>query len=179
MLKVIATQNYIEIQSRLPAGQRALLAAVAVFPLLAPYQLIIRPDWQGYLNVYFLFVAAISIGAVAVSGLFAWAAVAGLNERLRFDRAQGYLTYAVGAPIVRQQTTRRPLADIAHLETVIHDWSDGAPSYSFVTHMVDGKTFKAGSSWSRKEIDRIVARVSTFLGWSSYASQPLSTGGLE
>lgn len=163
MLKVIETKNYIEVQSRLPASQRVLLAAIALLPLWAPYQLIIRPDWQDYLNVFFLIVAAVSIGAVAVSVLFAWAAVAGLNERLRFNRARRHLTYTAGAPLVRRHHTRRPMADIAHLGTEKHDWSDGTPSYRFVTHMVDGKTFKAGAAWPREEIDRVVARVSGFL----------------
>lgn len=179
MLKFIETENYIEIQSRLPAGKRVLLAAIALFPLLAPYQLIIQPDWQDYLNIFFLFVAAISIGAMAVSALFAWAAVAGLNQRLRFDRLHGQMFYTAGAPIVRRQVTRCPLADIAHLETEKHDWSDGAPSYRFVTHMIDGKTFKVGSAWSREEIDRIVTRVSAFLGLPLQTSQSKPAGGLR
>jgi hypothetical protein len=134
--------------------------------LLAPYELILRPAWQDYRTLVFLLAAGISVGALAVSALLVWAALAGLSSTLRFDRARGVLTYTSGAPIVRWRTHRRPIGDIAYVQVEEHDWSDGAPSYSFRAHMADGSEFRSGSSWSREEIEDIRQRVSAFLGLS-------------
>ncbi len=145
-------------------GQRILFLAFALFPLLAPYQLIIRPGWHDLTNPFFLFALVVSVGAVAVSLMLAWAGIAGLSSRIRFDRERGTVTYQTCAPIVPLRTVRRPIGTIVALRTVPHDWTDGSPSFSFVTEMEDGSTFKCGSSWSREEIDGIIAQVSAFLG---------------
>lgn len=164
MIRVIESQEAIEIQSNTPAGLRILFGVLALFPLIAPYELIIRPNWQNYFNVFFLFVAVISFGALGVSLFLVWAAVAGLNSRLKFDRSNGTLTYSAGAPIVPWRTVQCALESLDRLEVEKHDWSEGSPGYSFVAIMVDGKSFKSGASWSREEIETIVKRVSVFLG---------------
>ena len=169
MFRVIEGKEAIEIQSYMPTGKRVLFFLLALFPLLAPYELIIQPNWRSYVNVFFLFAAVISAGALAVSAFLVWAAIAGLNSKLRFDRADGTVTYSVGAPIVRWRTHKYPIEAIAHLGVEKHDWSDGAPSYSFLTQMADGSKFKSGSSWSREEIEDIIQRVSAFLGMSTQA----------
>ena len=164
MFRVIESTEAIEIQSYMPTGQRVVFLVFALFPLLAPYDLIIRPNWQSYWNVIFLFVALISLGALAVSAFLVWGAIAGLNSKLRFDRADRTLTYSAGAPIVRWRTQRCPIEGIAQLRVEEHDWTAGAPSYSLVTQLADGTQFKSGSSWSKEEIENIVRRVSAFLG---------------
>lgn len=98
-----------------------------------------------------------------MSAFFVLAAIAGLNSKLRFDKAAGTLTYSAWAPIVPWRTRECPIDGIAEMLVEEHDWSDGAPSYSFLTRMADGREFKSGSSWSRKEIEDIVQRVSVFL----------------
>ena len=79
MISVIEGRDAIEIQSNMMVGQRILFLVLALFPLLAPYQLIIRPDWQSYFNLFFLFVLVISLGAVIVSS---WSTMESLH-RLR------------------------------------------------------------------------------------------------
>jgi len=162
--QVIENESFLEIRSPMPVGQRVLFLAFGLFPLLAPYQLIIRPGWSDYMNPFFLFALVISVGAVAVSLILAWAGIAGLSSRIRFDRERGTVTYQTCAPIVPLRTVRPSIGSIAGVQTVTHDWTDGSPSFSFVTEMEDGSTFKCGSSWSRKEIDGIIVQVSTFLG---------------
>jgi hypothetical protein len=164
MPEVIENERSTEIRSRMPTGQRVLFLAFALFPLIAPYQLIIRPGWTDYTSPFFLFALFISVGAVAVSLMLAWAAFAGLSSRIKFDRERGTVTYQTCAPIVPLRTVRRSIGSIAAVRTATHDWTEGSPSYSFVTEMEDGSSFKCGSSWSREEIDRIVVQVSAFLG---------------
>jgi hypothetical protein len=164
MFRVIENKEFLEIQSYLPVGQRILFLLAGFFPLLAPYELLIRPDWHSYRHLFFHLAAVISAGALAVSALLFWAAVAGLNFKVRFDKAAGILTWATGAPVVRWRAHRYPIQEIAHLRVETHDWSDGAPSYAFLTQMKDGRQFKSGASWSREEIEDIVQRATEFLG---------------
>jgi hypothetical protein len=164
MINLIEKEDFIEVQSSMPVGQRILFLFISIFPLLAPYQLIIRPKWDSYTNMIFLFCALISTGAVAVSGFFAWAAFAGLNSRLRFDKKYDLITYSCWAPIVPKRLIYSSIKDISKIHIEKHDWSDGSPSYSFVTKTSDGKIFKCGSSWSQGEIEGIISRISCFLG---------------
>jgi hypothetical protein len=164
MIRVIESKEAIEIQSDMRPGLRILFGVLALFPLIAPYELIIRPNWQSYFNVSFLFVAAISFGALAVSAFLVWAAIAGLNSRLKFNRSDGILTYSAGAPIVPWRTVHYAIESLDRLQVEKHDWSEGSPGYSFVAIMADGKSFESESSWSREEIEAIVKRVSVFLG---------------
>ncbi len=43
MLRVVEEGNRLEIISPMPMGKRVLFAVLALFPLLAPYQLLIAP----------------------------------------------------------------------------------------------------------------------------------------
>lgn len=164
MIKVIESNEAIEIQSQIPKVQRLLFVVLALFPLIAPYELVMRPKWQSYLNVPFLFAAALSTGALAVSAFLVWAAIAGLNSRLRFDRSAGTLAYTAGAPILRRRTVLCQIDSVDRLEVQRHDWSEGSPSYSLSAIMSDGRSFNSGSSWSQQEVEAIAKRVSSFLG---------------
>jgi hypothetical protein len=163
MIKVVENAEFIEVQSQMPGGQRVLFLLLSLFPLIAPYELIIRPDWQHYFNAFFLFAAFVSAGAMAVSALFVWSAVAGLDSRLRFDRVRGSLAYSFGAPVVKWRTSKCPLDTFVELQVEKTDWSEGQPNYSLVALMADGQTFKVGSSSSREEIETIIQRITAFL----------------
>lgn len=47
---------------------------LGLVPLIAPYELLLEPRWHNYFNVPFLFAAAVSAGAGAVSAFFVWGA---------------------------------------------------------------------------------------------------------
>ena len=164
MIRLTETKDTFDIASLLPAGMRGVFLLLSLFPLLAPYELILRPRWHDYWNLPFLFAAAVSLGAITVSALLVWAAIAGLDSRTRFDRPSGLLTHSAGAPVVRVRTSRYPIASLERLEVGIHEWSDGPPSYAIRMILDGGRSFDAGSSWSREEIDDAIRRVSAFLG---------------
>ncbi len=63
---------------------------------------------------------------------------------------------------MRWQTKQFPLEDVASLRIEKQDWSDGSPSYTLLVVTDDGKEFKAGSSWSLKEMEAIRQRASSF-----------------
>lgn len=167
MYTVIEGENFIEIRSSMPAGRRLVFFLLALFPLLAPYELLIRPDWQSIWHLFFVLAAVVSLGALVVSALLMWAALAGLNTMMRFDRADATVTYSISAPVVRRRTHRFPIDSITEVRVEEHDWSDGAPSYSLQVQLTDGRKFKTASTWSRERAEGTVQRVSDLVRRSS------------
>lgn len=163
-LVVVESPDALEVESPMPVGKRILFFLLALFPLVAPYELLFKPRWTGYANVFFLFAAAVSLGALSVTALLFWAAVAGIRSRMRFDRARGLFTYTASAPAMGTRTSRYPLDAIAAVEIRTHEWSDGAPSYSLKVATADGRTFETASSWSRAEVEALRRRVEAFRG---------------
>jgi hypothetical protein len=157
------TAETLDLHVPMPPGRRILFLLMALFPCLAPYELILRIRWEDYLNPFFLFAAVISAGAMAVSAFFVWAAVAGLDSQMTFFRSRGLFTHSAGAPILPKRTREYPVDMIAALEVETHEWSDGAPSYSFEVMLRDGRKLHLGSSWSRTEAEGIRDRVAAFL----------------
>jgi hypothetical protein len=142
---------------------RALLAALALFPLLAPYELIVEVEWESYLHWFFLLAAFISAGAIALSAFLLFAAVAGLSSRMVFDAGAGTFVYSSHAPVVRPAPRAYPLGAVASIEVCERAWSDGAPTYHLGVATDDGMVFESGSSWSRGDIESISVRVEQFL----------------
>jgi hypothetical protein len=163
MFKVNEDHHLLEISDHMPRGRRLLFLLLALIPLLAPYELIIRPNWDSFFNVFFLFALMISAGAIAVSAFLAWAAIAGLNSRMRFDKPLKSFTYWVEAPIIPVRKHEFPIEAIHQLDIEVHEWSEGQPSFSFKLTMQNGEVFTTASSWSRNEIETIKNRVASFL----------------
>ena len=162
-LVVAVSGDVLEIRSPMPVGKRVLLFLLALVPLLAPYELLVKPRWNGTASAFFLMAALVSLGAVGVSLLFAWGAVAGLRSSLIFDRARGRLTHTAWAPVMGRRTSRCALGAIAALEVETHEWSDGAPTYSLKVATVDRRVFSTSSSTSRDEVEVLRQRVAAFL----------------
>ena len=146
MIKVIESSDMLEVEDQMPAMKRVLFLVLSLFPLLAPYQLVIVPDWKDYFSLAFLFVGIISAGALTVSAFLLWAAIAGLNSWMRFNKRDALFTYAAEAPVVRLHKQVCPLRSIQDLAIEVHDWTEGSPSYSFKVVMSDGEAFKVGAS---------------------------------
>lgn len=163
-LPVVEGADTLEIESPMPVGKRVVFFLLALFPLLAPYQLLWKPRWTGYLNLFFLFALLVSAGAMCVSALLAWAAVGGIRSRMTFDRTRGLFTYTAWAPAMGTRTTRVPLDAIAAASVKVHEWSDGPDSYSLEISTRDQKTFATSSSWSRSEVEALRERVDAFRG---------------
>jgi len=157
------SDDRLEVRSPMRPGMRVLLAALALFPLLAPYELIVKVDWESYLHWFFLLAAFISAGAIALSAFFLFAAVAGLSSQMVFDTGAGTFVYSSHAPVVRPAPRAYPLAAVVSVEVRERAWSDGAPSYHLGVATADGMVFESGSSWSRGDIESIWARVERFL----------------
>jgi len=163
MPELMEYADYIEIRSPMRRGLRLAFALLALFPLLGPYQLLVRIDWQYYLHPFFFVALFISAGAVALSGFLIFAAVAGLSSRMVFDATRKTFTYSSEAPFVRRAASVYPMSALKRIDVQSREWSDGAPTHHLRVLTSDGEGFESASSWSSKEIEEIRIRVNMFL----------------
>ncbi|WP_416667811.1 hypothetical protein [Egbenema bharatensis] len=162
MIQILDEGDRLWIISSVTWQERLLFAFLALLPLLAPYELVLRIQWRDYRHPVFILAAFISIGAIAVSLLFICAALAGLNFQTTLDTTRSTFSYSESAPVIRSRTQVFPLSSLDSIEIRSHEWSDGAPSYSLMIK-IGRATFKAGSSWSRQEIEQAKAQIEAFL----------------
>ena len=163
MIQVSESAERLDLFSPMPSWQRVFFALLSLLPLLAPYELMWRVQWNDYRHPAFLFAAIISAGAVALSAFLLFAAVAGLSSRMTLDAERATFTYSTGAPVVPHRTRVLPLSSVESVQIRTHEWSDGAPSYTLLVKMSDGATFESGSSGSREDVEHEKARVEMFL----------------
>jgi hypothetical protein len=173
-LHVTEQPGRLEIVSPMPWGRRVLFGFIALVPLLAPYELLYIVRWNTWWHPFFFFALFISLGAMFVSGLLAFAALAGLESRMVFDAASRTFTYSAKAPIAREGASIT-FQEIDRVEVESHDWSDSAPSYS-LRLKAGGRMFSTGSSGSRAEVESIREKVDRLLAaWRGSAPIPSKT----
>lgn len=153
------SDDAIDIVCPMPVGKRVLFAAIALFPLIAPYELLISIRWTDWLNIPFLFAALISVGALVLSTLLLFAAVAGLEQRIHLDKRSRTLTYARSAPIVPFRSATVSFDAVREVCVVTHSWTDGPNSYSLEIRVDDGRRFPTASIEAREDIERHAARI--------------------
>ncbi len=162
-IELVEHPDRLEIRSPMRVGMRILFAALGFFPLIAPYELLIKIEWHYYLHPFFFLAAFIAAGATALSLFLFFAAVAGLNSEIVFDRSAKTVNYSASAPVVRRTTQARPLSAVQAVEVGVREWSDSAPSYHLRVIMSDDVCYESGSADSRAEIESIQVRVHRFL----------------
>jgi hypothetical protein len=163
VLNVIETGDTLEVTSPMPVGRRVLFGLLAIFPLLAPYELLLKPGWESILNPFFGFAALISLGALCLSAFLVWAAIAGLESRARFDLPHRTLTTAYWAPVVPLTMRTYSLNDLCAVRIETIEWSEGSPSYSLQIETLDGRTLKFTSEDDQREVEAVRSRVARFL----------------
>lgn len=161
--ELVESEDRLEVRSPMRPGMRILLAALALFPLLAPYELLIRLDWEYYFHPLFFLAAFVSAGAVALSMLLLFAAIAGLSTNMVFKGSCATFTHSEKTPLTRWAEHTYALRDIRGVEVGVREWSDGAPTYHLRVTMSDGTSLESGASWSRDEIESIRDSVTQFI----------------
>jgi hypothetical protein len=163
LLEFTETDDIVDLVSLMPRGRRIMVALLALLPLIAPYELLFRPQWEDWRHPAFFFVLAISLGALAVSAFLVFAALAGLEQRMRFDASARLFTYWRRAPVLPAKSESWPFASIECVVTAVHTWSEGPDSYSVRVVVDDGRELTTGSDDSRTDVDRYVARLNDLL----------------
>lgn len=161
--EVVASSDRLEVRSPMGAGLRIALAAMAAVPLLAPYELLLRPGWPHLAGPALVVPTIVSLGAIVVSGVLLAAAVAGTSSRIVVDRRAGTVAFASQAPVARRRTRVFALRDVVGVELGVQDWSDGDATYRVGVVMADGTVLRTGPSTSRADIAEIRERLASFV----------------
>lgn len=122
--------DIIELISPVSTGERFLFGVLGLVPLLAPYELLLQPRWSDWRTLAFAFALLVSLGALSVSALLFVAAVAGLEQRMRFELRSGVLTYTRRAPWLPERSRSWRFSEIERIELVTQTWSDGPDSHA-------------------------------------------------
>ena len=146
----LADPDQIVFTERMPAGVRIFLVLVGFVPFLAPYDLLIRPDWVGF-SLPLVFAIFVSLGAVAVGFLFIFSGLFGLNQELQFNRRTRTVEYAYETPLIPVRRFRYQFGDIKEMRVNTHDWSDSPSTYGVQVVFRDDRKTEVGSF--AKEID--------------------------
>ena len=154
MSTVTEREKNLEIRELMAWGRRAFFLLLGLFPLIAPYELLLQPDWTSFANFFFLISLAISLGAIFLSGFLFFIAFA-------TARTFTYIHYAPIVPIRRELIA---FDTIKNVKVEKHDWTDGAPTYSLRVHLDDERTYKSASFSTQNEARSTLEKIEDLLG---------------
>lgn len=162
-IRFLDAANTIEFpKSPRSALSRPFLFLLGFVPLLAPYELLIRPTWPYGYSIGLLFVVLISAGAVYVSVLFWSAAIWGLNKYACFDAAAQKFTYGYETGATKYREKIIPFAQIEEVRLKTNSWTDGPPSYGMAVKIA-GERMKTLSVPSKEGAERCVSAINEML----------------
>lgn len=134
---------------------RVLFALAGIVPLLAPYELLVRPDWPDALSIAWVLAALVSLGALAVTVLLLCVAVFGLDQRVEFHVKDRMVQVTTAHLLVRPRTVCISFPYVAGINVVCHDWSDGPSTYDLRLTSADGTAIDFGDFRSMHEAESV------------------------
>lgn len=152
------------VSTTMSAKARLGFGLVAILPLLAPYNLLVKPDWAGTSGLALLFTVVVSLGAVAVSVLLILVAIFGINRRVEFNQTTKTVHVSESHLMQSKREFDYPFAEITELELVCHDWSDGPSTYDIRLTPSAGKPFAFGDFSSHASAENALASLRTIVG---------------
>jgi len=159
----LAENDQIVFLERMPGGLRIFLTVFGFVPFLAPYDLLIRPDWTG-LSLLLIFAIVISLGAIAVGLLLIFSGLFGLNQVLHFDGCNRTIDYAYETPLIPIRRFRYQFEDVMDMTVNAHDWSEGPSTYGVQVVLSDGRKTEVGSFAKEIEADEALEKVRQLIG---------------
>lgn len=159
MLEYREADGVVELRTRFSAGKRFALALVGLVPLLAPYELLLKPGWTDVRSVAFGVALAVSLGAMSVSGFMVFAAVAGLDRRIVLDGGTRQLLFTQRSPLSVERTRVWAFDAVEAVEVAVNTWSEGPDTYWVRVRMHGGEELSSGSTNSRSDAEHHVAAI--------------------
>ena len=157
------TPQTLEFISALSPVTRVFFALFAFVPLLAPYELLIKPSWQGQVSFVLIFFLVISIGAVVVSlSLFA-AALFGRSRRFLFDASKRQLTYQFKTAFNPVGQEIYSFDQIKSLEIKVNEWESRLDTYDIAVKIAGKPEMKFGDFSSRSDAERYLTALQNLL----------------
>lgn len=150
-------ENSIEFTNHLPPITRVVFLLGGLFPLYAPYELLIRPSWRAGFWPFAIFPLLVSAGAIAVSGFFIFAVLFGMSQRIRFDMSAKTITHGSKTALTRYNEKQYPFWDVEEILVKVHSWSDGPATYNISAKIRGELEIEFGGLDSQEDAERYVA----------------------
>jgi len=162
MTAVVVTESRVAVTTRMTVLTRLLAFTGGLFTLLAPYELLFAPKWQGF-GVLTAFSAVIALGALALR-MFFFAAVAGGGTWLSLDGPAGRVVYvAFSGPFSQSAPNVRRLDEVTTVRVRTEKWSDSADTYGLAMGFRDGGEVAVGDCPSRSQVEAYRDEVQAWL----------------
>jgi hypothetical protein len=149
----------IEFSSEMPLVARLLILAAGLVPLLAPYELLIKPIWQEF-SLVWVFALLISAGAIATSLLAICVAIFGMSQHIQFDPASHCLTYSFKTAGGRHGEKQYPFSDIETFRVRTHHWSEGPATYNLALKLRATREIEFGRFVVQQDAERYLSVLS-------------------
>lgn len=158
------TPETLEFVNSLSPVIRILLALFGFVPLLAPYELLIKPSWQGGISFALLFFLVISLGAILVSLFLFTASLLGRSDHFQFNAPKHQLVcrFTTAFNITRQEIY--PFNQIESLEIKASEWESRPDTYDIVIKVAGQPEMSFGDFPSRQGAERYLKTLQKMLG---------------
>jgi hypothetical protein len=151
------TADKLEFRSSLSRIVRIVLLIFGLIPLLAPYELLIKPAWNGRISIAMLFFLVISVGAIGVSIFFVSAALFGRSQQFQFDASNRTVYYRFKTAINPFREERYDFSQIEALEIKGNEWDSRPDTYDISMKIRDNREANFGDFRSRQEAEHYLA----------------------
>ena len=132
---IIETESILKFTTRMRPVFRVVIGMIALFPLLAPYELLIKPSWKfsgfefSLPSLFFFGIGLlVSLGAIAISIFFLMLAIFGLDRTILFNKKTHILSLLEKHVVHKGRTTHLAFHDIETVKTTKAD-TDGPDYY--------------------------------------------------
>lgn len=159
MDKITRSGNNLIFEKRVHPVFRLIIFLVGFFPLLAPYELLIKIHWTDYFNLSFLISLLFSILATAFSLFIMFIAFFAQNQYVCLDADRATLTYGWSDAVRAYRATDYRFDELSAPELVTHPWSDGPTSYNILVKTRTGLKISFGDFESRRAAQEYQAAV--------------------
>jgi hypothetical protein len=144
------------ITEKVPAGLRIFLSVLGLIAMtLAPYELLVRPKWNGF-SAYLIIPVVISIGAIIVGGTFIAAGAFGVNQTLIVSVKTKSIQYYYESVFLPLRRKTYHFSEISGLEITTHDWTDGPSTYGLRVNISGGQKISIGSFKTKSDAGQYV-----------------------
>lgn len=147
---------------RMPWGFRVVIFLLGFLPFLAPYELLIRPRWQG-IGLWLIVPIIISLGASLVGTVFILAGVLGLNQTLRFELFSRSVFYTHETAITPLRQKRYDFREVIKAEIKTTEWESRPTTYGLRISFADGRKVKVGEFVRQAEAQDYLSRIENLL----------------
>jgi hypothetical protein len=143
--------------SSLSLAARALIMIMGLFPLLAPYELLIKPSWNGKINWLILLVLLISTGAIVLSILIILTALFGINQFIQINSTNRIITHGYKPGVLRLRQNQYLFSEIEIVQLKVHEWTAGPPTYNIRLKAIGHREIEFGGFATQEQAEQYLS----------------------